>query len=122
MVRTEPSQGLNTVSLLALPANLQFLAAPEGLRHVIPCHSNAAPCSVGLTERDRIAPGPEMKNHTFEAFETAYTASARQIGNLVRMEDAISSLGFPSFFEPISVLDGLGTDSSAKLVGPWLPR
>jgi hypothetical protein len=37
------------------------------------------------------------------------------------MEDAVSSLCFPSFFEPVSVLDDLGADASPKLLGLMAP-
>ena len=37
------------------------------------------------------------------------------------MEDAISALCFPSFFEPIAVLDDFGPGASPKLLGPMAP-
>jgi hypothetical protein len=37
------------------------------------------------------------------------------------MEEAISSLCFPSFFEPVTVLDDFGPGASPKLLGPMAP-
>ena len=62
-----------------------------------------------------------MENPVYSSFASAYPTSARQIGNLARMEDAISSLCFPSFFEPVSVLDNIGTGGPQRLLGPMAP-
>lgn len=59
-----------------------------------------------------------MDNPTYSAFASAHPACSRQIQNLIRMENAISSLGFPRFFEPVSVLDDFGPGTSPKLLGP----
>jgi hypothetical protein len=59
-----------------------------------------------------------MDNSTFSAFAVAHPSCTRQISNLIRMEDAISSLCFPQFFEPVSVLDGFGPGASPRLLGP----
>ena len=59
-----------------------------------------------------------MDNLTYSAFASAHPACSRQIQNLVRMEEAISSLGFAPFFEPVSVLDDFGPGTSPKLLGP----
>ena len=62
-----------------------------------------------------------MDNPTYSAFAFAHSACVAQIGNLIRMEDAISSLCFPSSFEPVSVLDDFGPGASPKLLGPMAP-
>lgn len=59
-----------------------------------------------------------MDNSAYSAFASAHPASARQTGNLARMESAISSLCFPSFFEPVPALDNVGADSPQRLLGP----
>ena len=71
-------------------------------------------------EHGRLQPGSgvAMDNLTYSAFASAHPACSRQIQNLVRMEEAISSLGFAPFFEPVSVLDDFGPGTSPKLLGP----
>ncbi len=62
-----------------------------------------------------------MDNPAYSAFASAYPTSARQIGNLAQIESAISSLCFPSFFEPVSALDNIGTGGPQRLLGPMAP-
>lgn len=72
---------------------------------------------------DRVACHTEsaMDNPTYSAFTSKHPECARQVANLGRMEDAIASLCFPSFFEPVSVLDDFGPGVSPKLLGPIAP-
>jgi hypothetical protein len=62
-----------------------------------------------------------MDNPTHSAFASKHPECSRQIANLGRMEDAIASLCFPLFFEPVSVLDDFGPGASPKLLGPMAP-
>jgi hypothetical protein len=62
-----------------------------------------------------------MDNPAYSAFASAHPACASQIVNLGRMEEAISSLCFPSFFEPVSVLDDFGPGATPKILGPMAP-
>lgn len=59
-----------------------------------------------------------MGNNVYAAFAVEHPACARQIASLAQIENAVSSLCFPPFFEPVSVMDNFGLDTSPRLLGP----
>ena len=60
----------------------------------------------------------KMGFKTYESFAIQHPECSRVVRNLIGMEEAISSIGFAQFVEPITLMEVIGQTGSPKINGP----